>query len=478
MKINPIKLVLSIILTLTISNKALTQTKIACIGNSITFGYGLSSPSTQSYPSQLQILTGNNFSVYNFGVSARTLLKKGDRPYWNESEYTSSKILKPETVIIKLGTNDAKLQTNWTPHKDEFIPDYKDLINSYESLTSAPEIYICMLVPAYKEIWEISDATIKNEVNPDIKKVALDKGVNLIDCYTPMVGKSNLFASDGIHPNVNGAKELANIIYSAISKSKPVIEITDSILTAPEASNYQWYKNGIAMTVQQDGNNKSIKNPTNGTYKVSIQLTNDNYSRMVSEEVKITAKNLLIDLKTTNDIGFNNFSPEKFSYNINLEANIPNIQFIALADTQATVLINNTLLLNNTTETIAINSGTTKNITFSVYYPEKDTTHYSIKVTREELTEIRKTYRNKNSLPFPNPGIDEVTFNLKNTKEVVKNITLYNTDGKVVFSKHLHNEKYLNALKINCSCFTPGIYLYSIQQEQSVINGKLVIQNN
>lgn len=32
--------------------------KVSCVGNSITYGYDLSNPSTQSYPGQLQALLG------------------------------------------------------------------------------------------------------------------------------------------------------------------------------------------------------------------------------------------------------------------------------------------------------------------------------------------------------------------------------------------------------------------------------------
>ena len=39
--------------------------KIACIGNSITEGYGLEHPATESWPSVLQQLLGNGYSVRN-----------------------------------------------------------------------------------------------------------------------------------------------------------------------------------------------------------------------------------------------------------------------------------------------------------------------------------------------------------------------------------------------------------------------------
>ena len=56
--------------------------KVACIGDSITQGVG--ADRGKSYPDQLQALLGEKYKVGNFGVSARTLLQKGDNPYRKE----------------------------------------------------------------------------------------------------------------------------------------------------------------------------------------------------------------------------------------------------------------------------------------------------------------------------------------------------------------------------------------------------------
>lgn len=46
--------------------------------------------------------------VRNYGVSGRTLPKKGDYPYWKEAAYNQSRNWGPDVVIIRLGTNDSK----------------------------------------------------------------------------------------------------------------------------------------------------------------------------------------------------------------------------------------------------------------------------------------------------------------------------------------------------------------------------------
>ena len=272
-----------IIFGLLICQLVSSQIKVACIGNSITYGYGLSSPSTQSYPAKLQALLGKSYEVSNFGVSARTMLNKGDRPYWNESQYNQALNLKPDIVIIMLGTNDAKLNTNWTPYKSEFKNDYKAMIKSFRDLSSNPEIWVCLIVPAYQTIWEISDATIKNEVNPKIKEVAVEEGLSLLDMYTAMENKSSMFQSDGIHPNAAGAEEMANYIYSIILQDTQSIQREGDTLQAPEAAGYQWYFNEQLISESDGGLVKKLKADSVGLYKVGVQLADESQTTIMSE---------------------------------------------------------------------------------------------------------------------------------------------------------------------------------------------------
>ena len=55
--------------------------KVACVGNSVTYGHGIENREKNSYPAQLQRMLGNGYEVANFGKSGATLLRKGHRPY-------------------------------------------------------------------------------------------------------------------------------------------------------------------------------------------------------------------------------------------------------------------------------------------------------------------------------------------------------------------------------------------------------------
>ncbi|MCX6169388.1 MAG: GDSL-type esterase/lipase family protein [Ignavibacteriales bacterium] len=189
--------------------------KVACIGNSITYGSGIADREKNSYPAVLGRILGDGYDVKNFGVSGRTLLRKGDFPYWNEKTYQDALEFLPDIVVIKLGTNDSKPQ-NWK-YKDEFEKDYVDLIDSFKKLKSNPKIFICKPVPAFHTAWGINDSVIVNEMIPMIENISREKNVEIIDLYAPFKDQGNLF-SDGIHPNKDGAVMLAKEIYKAIIK--------------------------------------------------------------------------------------------------------------------------------------------------------------------------------------------------------------------------------------------------------------------
>ena len=140
--------------------------RVACIGNSITFGAGIKNRSRDSYPSVLARMLGDNYWVKNFGVSARTMLNKGDHPYMNEPAYKNALAFNPNIVVIKLGTNDSK-SFNWK-YKADFMKDAQTMINAFKGLPSQPKIYLCYPSKAYLTGDGINDDIISKEIIPMI----------------------------------------------------------------------------------------------------------------------------------------------------------------------------------------------------------------------------------------------------------------------------------------------------------------------
>lgn len=198
------------------------KVRVACVGDSITFGAGIKDRDHNSYPAQLGRMLGERWDVKNFGHSGATLLNNGDLPYVKTREYKVALAFKPNVVIIFLGTNDSKPQ-NWK-HKDGYAADYKSLIGDFRKADPKVRVYACLPVPAFPGNFGIRDEIIKNEVVPQIKPVAADTGATLIDLYAALSDKNDLFP-DKVHPNAAGAELMARAVCRALTgKEAPARE--------------------------------------------------------------------------------------------------------------------------------------------------------------------------------------------------------------------------------------------------------------
>lgn len=182
--------------------------KIACVGDSITYGSGIIERDSLSYPAQLQNKLEKKYEVRNFGVSGSTMLKKGDKPYWEEPEFKSAKEFKPDIVIIMLGTNDSKT-FNWNVHKNEFITDYNSMIQTFKKLNPKSEIFIGLPPPVFENRWDMQKTVVEFEIIMLLKKIAMENDLNTIDFFTLFKEKS-IYFPDGVHPNAAGAKLMAD----------------------------------------------------------------------------------------------------------------------------------------------------------------------------------------------------------------------------------------------------------------------------
>lgn len=187
--------------------------RVACVGDSITFGYGLRDFVHDSYPAVLGRLLGKGYDVRNYGVSARTMMKKGDRPYVNEAAYKSAVEFNPDIVVLMLGTNDSKTM-NWQ-FKEDFCDDAKAIVESFYRPGFKPQVFICLPPPSDRTDWTISDKIISKEIIPLLKSVAGQTGAGIIDLYSPFVGSRHLL-QDGVHPDKDGAAIMAYEVFKSI----------------------------------------------------------------------------------------------------------------------------------------------------------------------------------------------------------------------------------------------------------------------
>lgn len=202
---------------------ASAQIKVACIGNSITSGY---SNTGYSYVPTLITLLGSGYTVVNYGVSGTTLMKKGNQPYWNTSAFREALASNADIITIKLGTNDSKT-VNWNNSHKQFKEDYLALLDTLlVSNTGKPVIYLVLPAPIFNNpvanSWGMRDSVVINCIVPLIREIAADRGLTVVDAYTPLKQFGNYFTVDGVHPDRNAADSIAHFIYRAITEETQI----------------------------------------------------------------------------------------------------------------------------------------------------------------------------------------------------------------------------------------------------------------
>ena len=198
------------------------QIRVACIGDSITYGYGIRSWSRNNYPAQLAQVLGDGYCVQNFGVCGATASGQGDLPYEKGTAYRESVAFQPKIVFLMLGTNDSK-PYNYRG-QELYAEDMKRILAAYRALPSRPRVYLLTPPPAFSingnpVAFDIQADVIENEINPAVKTLANTEDVSCIDLYAACENHSEWFW-DGVHPNADGAKQITTIIAEHLNKEK------------------------------------------------------------------------------------------------------------------------------------------------------------------------------------------------------------------------------------------------------------------
>ena len=194
----------------------LEKTRVACVGNSITYGMTLADPATESYPAQLQQMLGDGYEVGNFGKSGATLLRHGHRPYVEQEEWAKAKAFKGDIAVIHLGVNDTDPR-NWPFYRDEFVSDYLALIDTLRQQNPKCRVLIALLSPITHNHPRFESGTQQwhEEIQEAIKTVARVGKAQLIDFHKPLYAYPQLLP-DAVHPNKEGATMLARTVCAAI----------------------------------------------------------------------------------------------------------------------------------------------------------------------------------------------------------------------------------------------------------------------
>ena len=222
-------------------------TKIACIGDSITFGYLIPTRNADNYPKRLGELLGAEFEVRNFGNPGKTC---GDYPSqknrrrWlgDNTEHKNAVEWQADAYICNLGINDTGA---WWDEK-LFVSGYEKLIDAW--LGGRKNVALMMwtkLAPDFRGpdgkktfpgnvyLPEFSfpkqdNGSAKNRPAAEklLAKIAKKYKAHGIDAYSPLAGHPEFYLPDGLHPNALGAKRLAEMTFAELVKADfPQIKI-------------------------------------------------------------------------------------------------------------------------------------------------------------------------------------------------------------------------------------------------------------
>lgn len=192
--------------------------KIACAGDSTTYGHGISGWPKNNYPAVLQSLLGDAYHVNNYGVSSFAVQTGADRSYRTLPHYQESLAYDADYVVFMMGSNDSKPE-NWKG-ADTFRKDLLSLLDSYGDA----EIILCTLPSAFFLEGQTEGVTnhdiqplIVNEIAEITREVAQERGYTLIDIHAVTANHPEWFEKDGVHPSNEGAAAIAQEVYTVLS---------------------------------------------------------------------------------------------------------------------------------------------------------------------------------------------------------------------------------------------------------------------
>jgi lysophospholipase L1-like esterase len=223
------------------------KTRVACVGDSITFGYHGLIPddpyglvqSSSNYPAFLQQLLGPNYEVSNFGEVKNYVQRVPPLSYWSSESFGRLTNTTWDVIVIMLGTNDARLDV-WKPGCEHefsscrFVVDYNSMIRTVRNLGRVPgqSPMILLMVPPpvfFSQTKNDSAAlnptvvnTVISQLVPQIAEANNLPVINLFQAFGSQ--KFNFMCDDSwcdaVHPSDEGFRAIGFAVAGRISTAR------------------------------------------------------------------------------------------------------------------------------------------------------------------------------------------------------------------------------------------------------------------
>jgi lysophospholipase L1-like esterase len=209
----------------TVNGKATSDSdpiRIACIGDSITFGTaawgetknGYNYPENNFYyPTVLQSLYGYDTVVGNFGFPGSNISSTSYSRYYTSCSYNMMMSFEPDIIVMALGTNNAVFIAS---QMSTFKNDYKTMIEDIHK--RYPEAKLIMTTAIYRwDDWSLQIYAEGNVIPCQIDVANQFDYVTLYDTYKEFKPYGNdQYYRDKLHPNNAGYEKLAEVMKKGV----------------------------------------------------------------------------------------------------------------------------------------------------------------------------------------------------------------------------------------------------------------------
>ncbi len=201
--------------------------KLACLGDSITWGSGVVDRENNSYPKQLGYLLGDGWEVRNFGSGGKTLLSAGDTPYVECAPFQAALAWKPDVALVLLGTNDtcnSSARPNWQ-HAADLEQDARELAQGVLDSNPMARVVLCTPPPMFPDAPGLDEARVVDLRERSPRLAVLASALKQASAEDPRIEFLDLshtlraqMTVDGVHTNPFGAGAIAQRAAEALQQ--------------------------------------------------------------------------------------------------------------------------------------------------------------------------------------------------------------------------------------------------------------------